>query len=58
MNYGDIFLKAESESIFYIKRNEWYQTKTYTDPVKISGFKNEEIKEIAAGINQNYFLTS
>lgn len=35
MNYGDIFLLCESTNIYHLKRNEWYETKSYSDPQKI-----------------------
>lgn len=32
MNYGEVFLLAESGQVLHLKRNEWYETKSYSDP--------------------------
>lgn len=57
MNHGDIFLQTESSSIFHLKRNQWYQTKTFSDPVKVMGLENVNIKQIVPALNYNYFLS-
>ena len=36
MNYSDIFLQS-NKAIYHMKRNEWYETKTYSDPVQVNG---------------------
>lgn len=37
MNYSDIFLKTSSQIVYHLRRNEWYETKTYSDPIPVVG---------------------
>lgn len=39
MNFSDIFLCTKDHNVYYLKRNEWYETKTYSDPLKVEGIK-------------------
>lgn len=57
MNYGEIFLVDEAQKILHLKRNEWYETKSYSDPAIVEGFGEKIIKSIAPAISHNYFLT-
>ena len=57
MNYCDIFLQTTSGSVYHLKRNEWYETKTYSDPAKIDQL-SQDIISIAPGHTNNYFLTT
>jgi hypothetical protein len=57
MNYGDIFLLGEDNQVFHLKRNEWYETKSYSDPMAVEGLGGNNIKSIAPALNNNYFLT-
>jgi hypothetical protein len=56
MGHGDIFLLSE-HNLYHLRRNDWYQTKTYSDPVQIQLPALTQIKTIAPGANYNYFLT-
>lgn len=56
MNYSDIFLLTKGQSVYHLKRNEWYETKTYTDPTLVSGLDVKTIVNIAPGGSHNYFL--
>ena len=56
MNYSDIFLLTKGQSVYHLKRNEWYETKTYTDPTLVSGLDAKTIVNIAPGGSHNYFL--
>ena len=57
MNYSDIFMQSHKR-IYHMKRNEWYETKTYSDPAEVSGAANLDITALAPGLLYNYFLTS
>ena len=57
MDYGEVFLLAESGQVLHLKRNEWYETKSYSDPQVVEGISGQKIKNIAAALNGNYFLT-
>ena len=41
-----------------MKRNQWYETKTYSDPSEVIGAANLGIVSIAPGFVHNYFLAS
>lgn len=56
MNYSDIFLTTTGKNAFHLRRNEWYETKTYSDPTPIDGIEGKNLKSIAPGGNYNYFL--
>lgn len=57
MNYGEIYLIDEEQKILHLKRNEWYETKSYSDPAIVEGLGGKKIKSIAPAISHNYFLT-
>ncbi len=52
-----IFLKMENNLVFYLKRNDWMETKTFSDPEFVVASKNN-IKNIASFKGYNYFLTT
>jgi hypothetical protein len=56
MNYSDIFLKTPSQAVYHLRRNEWYETKTYSDPIPVEGLEEKNIASIVPGGNYNYFL--
>lgn len=40
----------------HLRRNEWYETKSYSDPQIVQGLHNKRIKTIAPALTHNYFL--
>ena len=56
MNYSDIFMQSHKR-IYHMKRNQWYETKTYSDPIIVQGLKDIDISVIAPGLSYNYFLS-
>ena len=58
MNNNEIFLQTTCQKVYHMRRNEWYETKTYSDPVLVNGLGKVPIKSIVSGVLYNYFLTT
>ena len=58
MNCSDIFLQTCHKRVYHMKRDQWYETKTYSDPSEVIGAANLGIVSIAPGFVHNYFLAS
>jgi hypothetical protein len=57
MSHGEVFLVDDQQQAFHLKRNEWYETKSYSDPQPVEGLAGRKIKTIAPALAHNYFLT-
>lgn len=52
-----ILLHMKSNIILYLKRNDWMETKSFSDPEVINASKDLLISEIVATKQQMFFLT-
>ncbi len=43
---GQIFLKTKNNLIFNLKRNDWMETKAFSDPEFVYASQNNNIKDI------------
>ena len=52
-----IFLHMKNNLILYLKRNDWMETKSFSDPEIFNASKNLLISDIVAFKQQIFFLT-
>lgn len=55
MGASDIFLITELGKVYHFKRNEWYETKTYSNIESIE--LNHRIIDACSGPLQNFFIS-
>ncbi len=51
-----IFLKLENNLIIYLRRNDWTETKSFSDPEIVQASKKFNIVEIVGNKKEIYFL--
>lgn len=55
MGGNDIFLVSGAGKVYHFKRNEWYETKTYSNIEEVE--LSHKIIDISAGPKNNLFLS-
>jgi len=55
---GNIFLKVKNNQIVHFKKNDWMETKAFSDPKLVLASKTCDIIDIKSVKGTYYFLTS